>query len=111
MPQALAKPPHAAAFAAATGEATASASNPPPQKNNHTGKRNKKLGGDKISDYEVIINTIKNLYKLTNIKFDYLVYLQPTSPVRRKKQLLDTLKKVIKYNFGFWHRFNYVFIK
>lgn len=66
-------------------------------------KRNKKLSGDKISDYEVIINTINNLYKLTNIKFDYLVYLQPTSPIRKKKQLLETLKKVIKYNYdGAW---------
>ena len=57
--------------------------------------RNKYLGGDNISDFQVIFHSLKKL----NIKDGYLVYLQPTSPVRKRQHLIETLKKVIKQNF------------
>jgi CMP-N,N'-diacetyllegionaminic acid synthase len=62
-------------------------------------KRSKKLSKDFITDYDVIINSLKVL----KINDGYLVYLQPTSPIRKKNHLLTTLKKVIikKYS-GAW---------
>ena len=61
-------------------------------------KRNKKLSGDQISDIEVINHSLIQLTK-KNLNFDYLVYLQPTSPIRQRSHLLTTLKKVIKNNY------------
>lgn len=57
--------------------------------------RNKYLGGDNISDFKIIFHSLKKL----NIKDGYLVYLQPTSPIRKKHHLIETLKKVINLNF------------
>ena len=65
-------------------------------------KRNKKLSGDQVSDIDVINHTLFELSK-KNLNFDYLVYLQPTSPIRRSNHLLTTLKKVIKNKYdGAW---------
>ncbi len=61
-------------------------------------KRNKKLSGDHVSDLEVINHSLFELKK-KRLNFDYLVYLQPTSPLRQKSHLLNTLKKVIKRNY------------
>ena len=60
-------------------------------------KRSKKLSGDKVSDFDVIKNVLMSK-KLKN-KFDYLIYLQPTSIVRNKTQLLNAFSKIIKYNY------------
>ena len=66
-------------------------------------KRNKKLSGDKISDFQVINEAIKHIKYKINLNIDYLVYLQPTSPIRKKNHLHKALKKVIKSNFdGSW---------
>lgn len=66
-------------------------------------KRSKKLSGDKISDFQVIHEVVRSIKKKQLQNFDYLVYLQPTSPLRRKKQLLDSIKKVIKFKYdGAW---------
>tara|TARA_Y100000741_G_scaffold318193_1_gene265272 strand:+ start:206 stop:892 length:687 start_codon:yes stop_codon:yes gene_type:complete len=68
-------------------------------KNNFVGiKRSKVLSGDRVSDYKVIKSIVDN----KNIKknnFDYLIYLQPTSPIRRKKELIFALDKTIKKKF------------
>ena len=61
-------------------------------------KRNKKLSGDQISDIEVINHSLIQLTK-KNLNFDYLVYLQPTSPIRQRGHLLTTMEKVIKNNY------------
>ena len=61
-------------------------------------KRNKKLSGDQISDIEVINHSLIQLTK-KNLNFDYLVYLQPTSPIRQRRHLLTTMEKVIKNNY------------
>lgn len=61
-------------------------------------KRNKKLSGDRVSDLDVINHSLKEIKK-ENLSFDYLVYLQPTSPIRKKHHLISTLKKVIKFKY------------
>jgi len=61
-------------------------------------KRNRKLSGDQVSDIDVIKHSLFEISK-KHLIFDYLVYLQPTSPIRNKNHLLTTLKKVIKNNY------------
>jgi CMP-N,N'-diacetyllegionaminic acid synthase len=64
-------------------------------------ERSKYLSGDKISDFKLIKDV---LYK--NDKkdyYDYIIYLQPTSPIRKVNQILTSLNKVINENLnGSW---------
>ena len=73
------------------------------KKNNFlTIKRPNKLSGDRISDFKVI-NHILNHKSLSKYKYDYLIYLQPTSPIRKIETLTLALKKVIKKRLnGAW---------
>ena len=65
-------------------------------------KRLKKLSGPRISDFQIINYTIKQLDRL-KINADYIVYIQPTSPIRRVNQLIKSLKSVILNNLdGCW---------
>ena len=56
-------------------------------------KRSKILSGDHVSDYSIISSTIENLKKKLN--FDYVLYLQPTSPFRKIEDINRIIKKVI----------------
>ena len=61
-------------------------------------KRPKKLSGDRVSDYKLI----KDILASYN-KFDYLLYLQPTSPFRTKKDIIFALRRIINENaHGIW---------
>ena len=55
-------------------------------------KRNKYLTRDHTSDYELIKAILK---KKKYQNFDYLLYLQPTSPIRYKKDFISGFKKII----------------
>lgn len=61
-------------------------------------KRSKKTSGDFVSDFKVIEEALKGLKKMGKI-FDILIYIQPTSPIRSKKQIDNALKKMIQKNF------------
>lgn len=66
-------------------------------------KRSNKLSGDRVSDFQVIQESLIFIKDNLKYDFDYLIYLQPTSPVRKKKHSLDTIKKVIKFKYeGSW---------
>lgn len=56
--------------------------------------RPKKLSGDKISDYDVLIDTLKKSEIFFNTHFDLITMLQPTSPQRTTKEFLNCLKKI-----------------
>lgn len=45
------------------------------------------LSGPEISDKEVIKDVLKNLQENSINDFDFILYLQPTSPLRRKEDL------------------------
>ena len=62
-------------------------------------KRSKILSGDTVSDYQVIRSVLNNK-EIINNKYDYLIYLQPTSPIRKKKDLIFGLSQVIKKKFN-----------
>ena len=64
-----------------------------------TCKRPASLSGDRVPDNKVIINAIKSLNKKFKIFPDYIIYLQPTSPIRMINDLHNTLKKVIEKNY------------
>tara|TARA_Y100001970_G_C14211167_1_gene847023 strand:- start:1651 stop:2343 length:693 start_codon:yes stop_codon:yes gene_type:complete len=65
-------------------------------------KRPRKLSGDRVPDIKVI-NHILNQNQIKNNNFDYLIYLPPTSPIRKTKHLKEALSKVIKNNLdGSW---------
>ena len=62
-------------------------------------KRPKKLSGDRILDYDVINHVLNhNLIKKNN--YDILLYLQPTSPIRKSSHIISALVEMIdkKYN-------------
>lgn len=56
--------------------------------------RPKKLSGDKVSDYDVLIDTLKKSENFFNKHFNFIIMLQPTSPLRTTKEFLDCLKKI-----------------
>ena len=61
-------------------------------------KRKKITSKDFTSDFEVISEVLKN-NSIKSKKFDYIVYLQPTSPFRKVSHLKSALKHVINYNY------------
>lgn len=62
--------------------------------------RPKRISGDFISDYQIIENTIYNLKKSIKENFDILIYLQPTSPFRKKSQITKSLNELIDNNLN-----------
>jgi len=62
-------------------------------------KRPVKLSGDKVSTYEVIIHAI-DFYKSKNILFDYILLLQPTSPLRKCVDIDNAIKLLNKNTYA-----------
>ncbi len=58
---------------------------------NHEYNRPKNLSGDKISFIETFLH-FNNWLKIKKISYDYLVVLQPTSPLRNYKDINNCLK-------------------
>ena len=57
-------------------------------------KRKKKLSSDIAIINDVILDTLENLNK-KNLKFDILLLIEPTSPLRNNQDVLDSLKKIV----------------
>lgn len=62
-------------------------------------KRPKVLAGDKVKDFEVIEHALLEMEKIDNKKYDIILMLQPTSPLRNKKQILDILNLIISKKY------------
>ena len=62
-------------------------------------KRNKRLSGDRISDHQVIKDALIKSEKYYKQKFDIIIYLQPTSPIRRKDDLIKALNDFISKKY------------
>lgn len=60
--------------------------------------RSKKLSGDNISDDICLLDALKQSEKFYNEKFDYVVSLPPTSPLRTKEDVVKAIKKCIEKN-------------
>ncbi len=61
-------------------------------------KRPNYLSGDKISDTKVLIHAVLNAEKYYNQKFDVVVMLHPTSPLRRVDDIRKSILKLINLN-------------
>ncbi len=59
--------------------------------------RPKKYATDKANDF-VVLNHAINFFKTKGEKFDYVLMLQPTSPLRELKDINSSIKKVLKEN-------------
>ena len=58
--------------------------------------RNKKLAGDRVGDFDVLKHAIKNVEEKTLTRFDIIIYLQPTSPFRKLKDVKKATKIMIR---------------
>ena len=61
--------------------------------------RPKKLSGDRISDVEVIKYTLKEVEKAEKEKYDIVVMLHPTSPLRKKKDVEGAIKLLVNKKY------------
>lgn len=58
--------------------------------------RPKHLSGDRVSDWQVLEHALKKIEEIENIKYEYIVMLQPTSPLRNSKDVEACIKKIDK---------------
>ena len=58
-----------------------------------------KLSGDIISDLEVLTHALQTMEEIDNCQYDIIVMLQPTSPLRTAKHVVDTINKLIDGNY------------
>jgi len=57
--------------------------------------RPKKLSGDRISDIDVMTHSLKKIEKIIKTKFDIIVLLQPTSPLRKHSDVTKVIRKLV----------------
>ncbi|MDA7770407.1 acylneuraminate cytidylyltransferase family protein [Candidatus Pelagibacter sp.] len=60
--------------------------------------RSKKLSGDNVSDDACLLDALKRCEKIYNEKYDYVVSLPPTSPLRKKEDVIKSIKRCILKN-------------
>ena len=60
--------------------------------------RPKHLSGDKVLSIQVVVHALKEMEKKNKKKYDYIVLLQPTSPLRSTKDIDLSLKKLTNSN-------------
>jgi len=59
-------------------------------------KRSRKLSGDRVGDWEVLVHALLKAELLAQKKFEVVVMLQPTSPLRTSRQVLRTITTLIR---------------
>jgi CMP-N,N'-diacetyllegionaminic acid synthase len=60
--------------------------------------RSKKLSGDNVSDDACLLDALNRCEKIYNVKYDYVVSLPPTSPLRDKEDVIKSIKRCILKN-------------
>ena len=60
--------------------------------------RPESISGDKIGDVDVLTHALHEIEKLDNLKYDIIVMLQPTSPMRKSSHVISAIKKLIETN-------------
>ena len=61
--------------------------------------RPKKISGDKISDTKVLLHALIQLEKIKNKKFDIIIMLHPTSPLRSINDIKRSLELIISKKY------------
>ena len=57
------------------------------------------LSGDRIGDWDVLTHALQEMEKQDAVQYDIVLMLQPTSPLRKKEHVLETLDLLIKGNY------------
>ena len=57
--------------------------------------RPEELSGDMIGDFEVIENVLKNIEKIDETRYDIILMLQPTSPLRRPVEVEECVRRLV----------------
>lgn len=60
--------------------------------------RPKDLSGDRVGDIPVLQHALVETEKYDGVRYDIVVMLQPTSPLRRAEEVLDTLRRLVDAN-------------
>jgi len=61
--------------------------------------RPESISGDIVSDWDVLHHALFDIERIDRAKYDIIVMLQPTSPLRKPKHVTKTIEKLIKGNF------------
>ncbi len=61
--------------------------------------RPQELSGDFISDYQVLIHALEESEQFYKKTFDIILMLQPTSPLRTEKHVIQCIDKLINENY------------
>ena len=61
--------------------------------------RPKKISGPKISDEVVLNHSLLSVEKIIQTKFDIIISLPPTSPLRKKAEIIESIKKQVKGDY------------
>ena len=62
-------------------------------------RRPEVLSGDRISDLQVLTHALKEMERQDKKKYDVVVMLQPTSPLRTKQHIVDSVEMLINNNY------------
>ena len=62
-------------------------------------RRPEVLSGDRISDLQVLTHALKEMEWQDKKKYDVVVMLQPTSPLRTKQHIVDSVEMLINNNY------------
>jgi len=57
--------------------------------------RPKNISSDLIGDWDVLIHALEECEKIDQCQYDVILMLQPTSPLRKKRDVFLTIKKLI----------------
>lgn len=62
-------------------------------------KRPKNLSGDRVPDIAPLRHALIQAERHKKMKFDIILSLPPTSPLRKKKDLVDSIKKIVNKKY------------
>ncbi|ALE52179.1 hypothetical protein SP60_02365 [Candidatus Thioglobus autotrophicus] len=62
-------------------------------------RRPEVLSGDRVSDLQVLTHALKEMERQDKKKYDVVVMLQPTSPFRTKKHIVDSIEMLVNENY------------
>lgn len=62
-------------------------------------RRPESLSGDRIGDIDVLLHALESMEQLDGKRYDIVVMLQPTSPLRRAEDVTAAVRKLVEEEF------------
>lgn len=59
-------------------------------------RRPEALSGDRIGDLDVLVHALEEMERIDRVRYDVVVMLQPTSPLRRPEHVTATVERLIE---------------